>query len=461
MKEYDIGIIGAGPAGYTAALKASQAGKKVCVIEENKEKVGGVCLNRGCIPTKSLIYSTGILESVKTARECGIDIEVKNVNMTKIINCSRQAATKLRKGLLYLFKKNGIDLIEGIGRVIDGDKIEIALGSHKPHEKIKVENIIIATGSIPKLIHGIIPDGKNIVTSLEALNLDYLSQKVLIIGGGAIGVEFATIYNNLGLEVKIVELMESLVLQEDEEISKLLQKSFNNRGIKVFLNAKIESVMLEEGAVIANIEKENGKEKIRTDLVLSAVGRVPNIKNLGLEGLGVKLEKDKFIGVNKNMQTTIPNIYAIGDVINSPMLAHVAFKEADVALGHILGGTKDTIDYENIPNAIYSEPEIGSLGLTESEVKKQGYKYKVKKYFYKANGRAVANKKENGLVKIIVDTDSNKILGAHIIGTNATEMINEYVIAKQNNIDIDNLLKTVHAHPTFSEMIVDVFKDVL
>jgi len=441
MEKYDIAIIGSGPGGYAAALEASQQGRKVCIIEKDLQNIGGVCLNQGCIPTKSLINSSSILQIINKASSYGIDLELKKIDSKKMVEASQQAIDKLKQGLLYFLKKNNIDLIEGTAKIIDVQKIQIT-----PNATIVADNIIIATGSSPKPIPGMEFNGRNIITSSEAIKLDYIPKNILIVGGGAIGVEFACIYNNLGSEVVIVEMMQTLLPGQDEDITALLKKSLMAKGIKVLTDTKIEETLI--------------KEELKPELILIAVGRVPNTKDSGLEEIGVELEDTGFIKVNQKMQTSISNIYAVGDVLDSYMLAHMASKEAEIAVGAILGGNDEVIKYENIPNALYSEPEVASLGLTEKDLKEKSIEYSVGRCYYKANPRAVTSKKEDGLIKVIIDPKSRKILGVHIIGENATEILHEHVIVKENDLTIDSIIRTVHAHPTFSEITASAYKNI-
>ncbi len=459
MQKYDIGIIGAGSGGYKAALRAAQNGKKVCVIDKNMQTIGGVCINEGCIPTKSLINSVNILNLLSKANEVGIEAVVKRIDKEQIVKASQEAVEKLKQGLLYLFKKNNIDLIEGIANLLDKKHIQISSLGKK--EKIEVDNIIIATGSRTKAIPGIKIDGKRIITSSEAVKLNKIPNELLIIGGGAIGVEFADIYNSLGTDVTVVEMMDQLLPTEDKDIINQLQRNFRKKGINVLTGSKIKNVDFENDKIIAEIESKSGVKNLKTELVLTAVGRVPNTKQLKLENIGISLDKRNFIMVDKNMQTSVSKIYAVGDVVNSPLLAHVAFEEARLAVDSILDKVVKYINYENIPNVVYLNPEIASVGLTEEEIKDRNFEYKVGKCFYKSNGRAIVSKKEEGFIKVIADKESEKILGVHIIGAGASEIIHEYAVAKQNGVSIKELSKTVHAHPTLSEMAVDVSESLI
>lgn len=458
MENYDLIILGTGPGGYTAALKAAQEGRRVCIIEKSLQDVGGVCLNCGCIPTKSLINSANIFNSFSEVKKCGIEFENKKLNLDKVVRCNQKAVKKLQKGLLYLFKKNNIELIEGIGKLCDRDEIKVDMKDGST-QTLKAENIVIATGARPKSISGIEIDRKNVVTSPEIIKTTNLPSKMVVVGGGAIGVEFASIFNSFGSEVTIIEMLDSLLPHEEKEITTWLHRSFKKKGIKVLTNTKLESLSRDDGRIVVEVSEEHGeKRKIVVDKVLISVGREPNTEDIGLEKVGVEVDNSGFIKVDKNMKTSVPNIYAVGDVIDTPMLAHVAFKEAEVCIEHILNKKAEKINYNNTPNAVYSEPEVARVGLTEEETKKEGYDYKVEKSFFKANPRAVTARKPEGLIKVIIGSKNDEILGVHILGKNATEIIHEFVVAKNNEIKFTGIKNSVHAHPTFSEIAVETEK---
>lgn len=415
-KKRDVAIIGAGPAGYASAIRLSQLGKKACVIDINEARLGGTCLNEGCVPVKSLISGAS-----------------KGRDITEIVSASRDAVSTLKNGLKSLFKKNGIEFISGRAKLLPGKKINISRDGGKSAE-IEADNIIIAAGSAPKIPNGLIIDGKSSITSSEAIKLEKLPRTMLVAGAGAIGVELASLFLRLGTKVTLIEALGSILPFEDEEVSKTLARIFTKRGMQVFTGRTIESV-----------------DKKDFEKILIAAGRRPNTDGLGLEGAGIGV-KNGFIAVDAGMRTGVEGVYAAGDVLDTPMYAHAAYREGVTAAEDICGIKRDAIDYENVPHVIFSDPQAAGVGLTETQARERGYDAAAAKYFFKANSKAVIEKKDDGFVKIIADKKSRKLLGAHIIGEGAVEIIHEFVLAKSAGLTVDAITKMVHAHPTFSEI---------
>lgn len=456
-KHYDVGVIGSGPAGYAAAIRLSQLNKSVCVIDVGEERLGGVCLNEGCIPVKSLIHSAGVYSAIKRAKDFGIEAEAKQPDIKKMLACSEEAAVKLRSGLKSLFKKYGIEFIAGAaGFDSHGRLIAKSKGASM---QIEADKIIIATGSSPSIPSCAKIVGKRILTAGEVLKLDKMPKTILIAGAGAIGIEFCSFFASLGTRVTLVELMPNLLPFEDEEISKALLGIFKKRGVDVSLNTRLKDLKEKSGSCEAILETPGGEKKMEPDFVLLAMGRNPNTSGIGLEGIGVRLDEG-FVLTDGSMKTNIENIYAAGDIVKSPMYAHTAYKEGIIAAEHIAGVKTEPINYEDVPNAVFSEPQIASVGLTESKALEKGCEIAVSKRFFKTNGMAVASGSDEGFIKIIAERRTKKILGVHIIGSGAAEIIHEFVVAKTAGLKIDDIAKAVHAHPTFSEIAQDAAKAV-
>jgi dihydrolipoamide dehydrogenase len=445
VENYDYLVIGSGPAGHTSAIRAAQLGLKVAVVEKDKDMFGGVCLNEGCIPAKSLYRSAHIVDIVRRSPElCGIDVKYKCVDTQEMVNKSRQVADQLSQGLLFLFKKNGITLINGKAKFLDKNTVRIE-GGETGTVKIQADKFLIATGSTPAILPGIEFDGEKILNSSHAIRLKEIPKSILVVGGGAIGVEFASFFNLLGSEVTILELEESLLPSEDKEISRRFQSIFKQSGIKVLTGATL------------------GDESINQDeyeKILIAVGRIPEVSGLGLERLEIETDGRGFIPVNSKMQTTSENVYAAGDVINTPMLAHVANIEGEIAAEAAAGKDPDKIDYTSIPNAVYSDVQVASVGITEEEAKEKNLDYKTGKQFFKSCGKAIINSQSEGFIKVIADSSSREILGVHILSHMATELIHEFAVAKRAGLKVEDIAGTVHAHPTFSETAIDACKAV-
>lgn len=446
--QFDIAIIGGGPGGYVAAIRASQLGFKTAVIE--RDKLGGVCLNWGCIPTKALLRNAEVYSQFKHASQWGISYKDLNFDFSKIIKRSRDAAQMNSRGIEYLFKKNKIEHIAGVGKLVGNGKIEISKDG-KPIETVSAKHIIVATGARPRTLSGVKIDGRQIISSTEAMMLPEIPSSMVIVGAGAIGVEFAYFYNVFGTKVTLLEMMPNILPFEDEEISRLLENNFRKRGIEIYTEAKVENITLSKEVVISTTTKEGIKE-FKTEVVLMAIGVQGNVENIGLEELGVKVE-DSWIQVDEFGRTNVDGIYAIGDVAGPPWLAHVASKEGIICIEKISGRNPRPIDYETVPACIYCQPQVASLGFTEEKAKAEGYEVKIGRFPFSASGKARAIGEIDGVVKLIFEAKSDMLLGAHIIGAEATEMIHELVLAKVLGGTGRAIFDTVHAHPTLSEAI--------
>ncbi len=450
--DYDVVVIGGGPGGYVAAIRASQKGLKTAVVE--RDALGGICLNWGCIPTKALLKSAEMMQVFKKASEFGFNIKGLSFDLKKIIKRSRAVAETNSKGVMFLFKKNKITHLPGTGRLVDKNTVVVTYGEGKGDHSITGKYIIIATGGRPKVLPGVEFDGKKIITSKEAMLLEELPGKMIIIGAGAIGVEFAYFYNVFGTEVHLIEMMPHILPLEDVEISTQLERSFKKQGIKFYTDTRVEEVTKNSDGVKIKISSKGKRLELNGDVVLIAVGIQGNVENLGLEDLGIVVEKS-FIKVNEYYQTNISNVYAIGDVIGAPLLAHVASHEGITAVDHLAGAHVHPVDYSNIPGCIYCQPQVASLGMTEEQARAAGYELKIGKFPFRASGKARAVGEVEGMVKLIFDAKYGKLLGAHILGAEATEMIAELGVAKTLETTYAEILHTVHAHPTLSEAIME------
>jgi dihydrolipoamide dehydrogenase len=446
---YDVVIVGGGPGGYVAAIRASQLGLKAAVVE--KEKIGGVCLNIGCIPSKSIIHQAERFQGLSEMEKLGVKIDRLGFDYEKVFEKSRKAADTLSKGVSFLLKKNRVDLFESYGTITDRNEVSLASG-----RKITGNNIIIASGSKPREIPGFPFDEKYVLSSTGALMLKRLPHKILIIGGGAIGVEFAYIMASFGVEVALVELMDRILPLEDEEISSLLTRAFKKKGIKVITGTKALSMNIENKRIIVTLEEKNGKRQtLVVDQILVAVGRVPNSSGLGLEALNVETEKG-FIKVGDYYETNVSSIYAIGDVIDTPLLAHVASKEGEIAVEHIAGlNPPKRMDSMGIPSAVYCEPQVASFGYAEWRAKQDSVEYEKASFPFRGAGKSVAVEQPEGIVKVLFNPRTKEILGAHIIGSNATELIHEILLAKAAELLPEDIASMVHAHPTLSEAVME------
>lgn len=449
-RQFDLVIIGSGPGGYVAAIRASQLGLKTAVIE--KDKIGGVCLNWGCIPTKALLKSAEVYHHLNRAEEFGISAKAISFDFPKIIRRSRNVALRNTKGVEYLFKKNKVELISGFGKIIGKGKIEVSKDSN-PVETISAKHIIIATGARPRTFPNMRFDGTQIISSTEAMLLQQPPKSMIIIGAGAIGVEFGYFYNAFGTKVTLVEMMPSILPIEDKEITKLLESILKKSGIEILTDAKVDSVSSGTEAKVFLITKD-AKKELNADIVLVAIGVQGNIENIGLETVGVKLDKG-WIQVDDFGKTSVDGIYAIGDVAGPPWLAHVASKEGIICVEKITGKNPRPIDWNNVPGCTYCQPQVASIGLTEEKALELGYKFKIGRFPFTASGKARAIGETDGLVKLIFDQKYGELLGAHILGTDATEMIAELGLAKTLETTPEGIINTIHAHPTLSEAIME------
>ena len=449
---YDVLIIGSGPGGYVAAIRASQLGLKVAVVE--KENLGGICLNWGCIPTKSLLKSAQAYEYAKHASDYGVSIlgEVK-ADFAAMVKRSRDVAAGMSNGIQFLFKKNKIETLSGIGKLSGKNSVEVTDEAGKK-TNYTAKHIILATGARSRELPNLPQDGKKIIGYRKALTLDKQPASMVVVGSGAIGSEFAYFYHSIGTEVTLVEFMPTLVPNEDEEVAKQLERSFKKMKMKVLTSSSVEKVDTSGDKCKVTIKTKKGEELVEADIVLSAVGIAPNTEGIGLEVLGVQTENGR-VKVDEFYKTNVEGVYAIGDIIAGPALAHVASAEGIVCVEKIAGLNPDPINYGNIPGCTYTNPEISSVGLTEAKAKDAGYEVKVGKFPYSASGKASAAGQKDGFVKLVFDAKYGELLGAHMIGGNVTEMIAELVVAKKLEITGHELLKTIHPHPTMSEAVME------
>ncbi len=451
MSKYDLIVIGSGPGGYVAAIRASQLGMKVAVVE--KAELGGICLNWGCIPTKALLKSANVFEYIKHAKDYGIDVKDASVDFAGIVKRSRDVAAGMSKGVQFLFKKNKIDQLAGLGKLKKGGKVEVTDAEGKKTD-YEAKSIIVATGSRSRELPNLKIDGKKVIGYREAMVLPQQPKKLLVVGSGAIGVEFAYFYSTLGTEVTIVEFLPRIVPVEDEEVSKALDKSFKKAGMKIYVNSEVTKVDAAGAGCVATVKTPDGEIKIEADIVLSAVGVSTNLEGIGLEEVGVKTDKGKVI-VDDFYKTNIAGVFAIGDIVRGPALAHVASAEGIICVEKIAGHHPQPLNYNNIPGCTYCSPEIASVGYTEEAAKKAGYEIKVGKFPFTASGKAKAAGAADGFVKLIFDAKYGECLGAHMIGANVTEMIAEIVSARKLETTGMEIIKTVHPHPTMSEAIME------
>ncbi len=454
---FDVAVIGGGPGGYVAAIRASQLGLKSVVIE--KEKLGGLCLNWGCIPSKALLRSAEVYHLIQNAADYGISVGSLKFDSKKIIKRSRDAADKLSKGVQFLLRKNKIDHISGTGFISKGGVIQVS--SNGKTQEVKAKNIVIATGGFTRSLPGVEIDKKKVISSREALILDKLPKSIIIIGGGPIGVEFAYFYNAFGVKCTIVEMVPGILPLEDIELTKILTRNFKKNGIDLLTETKVESIKTSAKGVTVKVSGKGGAAKdLQGDVALMAVGFGGLVEGLGLEKLGVKVEKS-FIKVDENYKTNVDGVYAIGDVIGPPLLAHVASAEGIYLVEKLAGQNPVPIDYDNIPGCTYCQPQVASVGMTEQKAIDAGHKVKVGRFPFLANGKSIAIGETEGLVKLVFDEKYGELLGAHIIGIEATDMIAELSVAKALETTPAEILKTVHAHPTLSEAVMEAAADAL
>jgi dihydrolipoamide dehydrogenase len=449
--KYNVIVIGSGPGGYVAAIRAAQLGMKVAVVE--REELGGICLNWGCIPTKALLKSAQVFEYINHAKDYGINVKEASVDFDSMVKRSREVAAGMSKGVTFLLKKNKVDVLEGFGRLKKGKKVEVedAKGAKTIYE---ADHVILATGGRSKELPNLKIDHKKIIGYRKAMSLEKQPKSMVIVGSGAIGSEFAYFYNAIGTEVTLVEFLPNIVPVEDEEVSKQLERSYKKSGIKVMTSSEVTNVDTKGAKCKVTIKTPKGEEKVECDIVLSAVGVSTNVEGIGLEEVGVATDKGKVL-VDDFYKTNVPGIYAIGDIVKGQALAHVASAEGIICVEKIAGMNPEPLDYNNIPGCTYSSPEIASVGYTEKAAKDAGYEIKVGKFPFSASGKASAAGAKEGFVKVIFDAKYGEWLGAHMIGANVTEMIAEVVAARKLETTGHEVIKTVHPHPTMSEAVME------
>ena len=451
MSHFDVIVLGSGPGGYVTAIRASQLGFKTAIVE--KENLGGVCLNWGCIPTKALIKSAQVFEYLKHAEDYGLKAAGVDKDFDAVVKRSRNVAGTMSKGVQFLLKKNKIEVINGHGKVLPGKKIAVTDANGKAVE-YTANNIIIATGARSRELPSLPQDGKKIIGYRQAMTLDKQPEKLIVVGSGAIGIEFAYFYNAMGTDVTVVEYLPNIVPVEDKDISIQLEKSFKKAGVKVMTSSEVTKVDTTGKGVIVTVKTAKGEEILEADMVLSAVGIKTNIENIGLEDVGIATDRDKVL-VNDFYQTNIPGYYAIGDITAGPALAHVASAEGILCVEKLAGMEVHPLDYGNIPGCTYSSPEIASVGLTEQQAIDKGLDIKVGKFPFTASGKAVASGTPEGFVKVIFDAKYGEWLGCHMIGAGVTDMIAEAVVARKLETTAHEILKTIHPHPTMSEAVME------
>jgi dihydrolipoamide dehydrogenase len=449
--DFDVIVVGSGPGGYVTAIRASQLGLKTAVVE--KENLGGVCLNWGCIPTKALLKSAQVFEYVKHAEDFGIKVSEYDKDFNAVVNRSRQVANGMSGGVQFLMKKNKITVIDGFGKVQPGKKVAVTAEDGK-ETVYSANHIIIATGARSRELPSLPQDGKKIIGYRQAMTLDKQPEKLVVVGSGAIGIEFAYFYNSMGTDVTVVEYLPNIVPLEDEEVSKQLERTFKKSGIKVMTSSEVTGVDTSGDGCKVTVKTKKGEEVLDADIVLSAVGIAPNVEGIGLEDVGIAADRGRIM-VNDYYQTTVPGYYAIGDIVKGPALAHVASAEGILCVEKIAGHNVEPLDYGNIPGCTYCFPEVASVGMTEKAAKEAGYDLKVGKFPFSASGKASASGHKDGFIKVIFDAKYGELLGAHMIGSNVTEMIAEAVLARKLETTGHEILKAVHPHPTLSEAFME------
>jgi dihydrolipoamide dehydrogenase len=449
---YDLVVIGSGPGGYVAAIRASQLGMKVGVVE--KAELGGVCLNWGCIPTKSLLKSAQVFEYLNHAQDYGINIEGKALaDFSAMVKRSREVAGGMSNGIQFLFKKNKIEVIQGTGKLTKDKKVEVTKSDGK-NETVEAKHVLLATGARSRQLPNLPQDGEKIIGYRKALTLEKQPESMVVVGSGAIGSEFAYFYNSIGTKVTLVEYLDNVVPLEDEEVSKQLGRSFKKAGIKVMTSSEVTKVDTSGKKVKVTVKTKKGEETIEADIVLSAVGIAPNLEDIGLEEAGVEVENGR-VKVDEFYRTTAEGVYAIGDIVPGQALAHTASAEGIICVEKIAGMDTEPLNYGNIPACTYTSPEVASVGMTEKAAKEAGYELKVGKFPFSASGKASAAGHKEGFVKLIFDAKYGELLGAHMIGANVTEMIAELVSARKLETTGHEIIKTVHPHPTMSEAVME------
>lgn len=448
--EYDVIVVGSGPGGYVAAIRASQLGLKTAVVE--KENLGGVCLNWGCIPTKALIKSAQVFEYIQHAEDYGISVKEAKHDFGKVVKRSRDVADGMSKGIQFLMKKNKIDVVMGYGKVLPGKKVEVK--AEDGTKILSAKHIILATGGRSRQLPNLPQDGEKIIGYREAMTLAKQPKSMVIVGSGAIGVEFAYVYHAMGTKVTIMEFMPAIVPNEDADVSQALERDFKKKGMEIHTSTEVTKVDTSGKGCVVSYKNAKGEHTLECDVVLSAVGVETNVDNIGLESVGIKTEKGRVV-VDDLYRTSVPGYYAIGDIVKGQALAHVASAEGIICVEAIAGHHPAALDYGNIPGCTYCSPEIASVGMTEKAAKEAGYEIKVGKFPFSASGKASAAGAKEGFVKVIYDAKYGELLGAHMIGANVTEMIAEIVAARKLETTGMDLLKTVHPHPTMSEAVME------
>jgi dihydrolipoamide dehydrogenase len=449
--KYDVIVLGSGPGGYVAAIRAAQLGFKTAIVE--KENLGGICLNWGCIPTKALLKSAQVFDYLKHASDYGLTVKEFDKDFGAVVQRSRGVADGMSKGIQFLMKKNKIDVIEGAGKLKPGKKLDVTAADGKTTE-YSADHIIIATGARSRELPNLPQDGKKVIGYRQAMTLPEQPKSMIVVGSGAIGVEFAHFYNSMGTKVTIVEFMPNIVPVEDEDVSKQFERSLKKSGIEIMTNSSVEKVDTSGAGVKATVKTAKGEEILEADILLSAVGIKSNIENIGLEEVGIATDRDKVL-VNSYYQTNIPGYYAIGDIVPGQALAHVASAEGILCVEKIAGLHVEPLDYGNIPGCTYATPEIASVGLTEKQAKEKGYELKIGKFPFSASGKAKAAGTPDGFVKVIFDAKYGEWLGCHMIGAGVTDMIAEAVVARKLETTGHEIIKSVHPHPTMSEAIME------
>ncbi len=451
-EQRDLVIIGSGPGGYVAAIRAAQLGLGVTVVEKDP-KYGGTCLHRGCIPTKALLRTAGMLDEIRSSERFGVEVASAELDLGKAQAFKQQVVDKSAKGIEFLFKKYGVEGVHGRGRLVGSHEVEVA--GEGGTTTYGAQHILIATGSVPRQLPFVSTDGKRVLSSDDLLEMSAVPSSLVVLGGGAVGCEFASICNSFGSEVVVVEMLPRLLPLEDEEVSKQLQRSLKKRGIKVMTGSRLKDVVPTDSGLEIGVEREGGGEKrLTAEALLVAVGRSPVTSDLGLEALGIRLNRG-YVEVNELMQTDVPHIYAIGDVVDTPWLAHVASAEGILAVEHMAGQPCRPIDYDRIPAVTYCDPEVASVGLTEAQARERGYDVATGKFPFTALAKAAIEGHTEGFVKVVRETRYDELLGVHIIGRHATDLIAEACVALQVESTTEELFRTIHAHPTLSEALAE------
>jgi dihydrolipoamide dehydrogenase len=453
MSEYDVVIIGAGPAGYVCAIRAAQLGLKTAIVD--KQWLGGVCLNVGCIPSKSLLKNADVAHTLRErGKELGFSFDNLKLDYSVAVKRSRQVSNRLTKGVEFLMKKNNVEVFKGAAKVTGRDAVQVTDEAGKVSD-LKAKNIVVATGATASVPRGWAVDGEKVVTYLEAILQEKLPKSVIVIGSGAVGVEFSTVWSSYGVEVSIVEMLPRLVPLEDEEVSAELEKAFKKRGIKVLTNTRVESIEATENGARVKVSGAGGESTLEAEQALVAIGFTPNGRNLGLEALGVKVSERGIVEIDERMVTSVPGIWAIGDVTGKLMLAHVGSAQGIVCAENIAGAETVTLNYEMMPRATYCSPQIASFGLTEAQAKERGFDVKVGRFPFIANGKALGLGESGGWVKLITDAKYGEMLGAHLFGPEVTELLPELTLAQMMELTPAEIARNVHAHPTLSETLME------